>query len=535
MDSEYDVVVVGSGFGGAVCACRLAEGNKKVLLLERGLQWDPKDYPRKLGDNWIWSTNSPEKHNGWLDLRFFGDMTVAQGAGLGGGSLIYANVSIEAKPDTFAKGWPKEITYEELKPYYDIAGKMMGVQTIPDNQLPQRFYVMRDGADAMGYGDRHKKVELAITFDENWSYVKDDPFNDNQSKTWVNSFGKTQGTCVHCGNCDIGCQVRAKNTLDLNYLAVAEKLGAVICTSHLVSHVQPISGGYRVHFEDISGGKRVKGSVKTAKVVLSAGSLGSTEILLRSRDEFYTLPKLSGNLGKGWCANGDFITPAIHGNRTVNPTQGPTISSAIDLLDGAYKDQRLFIEDGGIPDVLGNMIEEELKSPAFSHFGINKFPFFIALSKKTRNRNPLSPVMIWFGQAKDSPDGRLYLSRYWYAPWRRKLSMKWDYRRSEKVYQAMASLHQDLAHATDAVAFTPGTWSALKNIITPHPLGGCGMADSIETGVVDHRCEVFSYPGLYVMDGAVVPEALGLNPSRTILAIAERATRIMLDEFNFSH
>lgn len=535
MGIEYDAIVVGSGFGGAACACRLAEAGKKVLLLERGRRWDPKDYPRELSDNWIWNSCSPEKHNGWIDLRFFGDMTVAQGAGLGGGSLIYANVSIEAKPETFAEGWPKEITYQELKPYYDIAGKMMGVQTIPDNQVPERFRVMRDGAKAMGYGDRHQKVELAVTFNPDWSYQQDDPFNDSQSKTWVNQFGKTQGTCVHCGNCDIGCQVQAKNTLDLNYLAQAEARGASIRTSHLVSHVQPIAGGYSVHFENISGGKKVKGFVTAAKVILAAGSLGSTEILLRSRDEFHSLPKLSSKLGSGWCANGDFITPAIHENREVNPTQGPTISSAIDLLDGVYKDQKLFIEDGGIPDVLGNLIEEKLKNPIFRYFGINKFPLFKVLSKDIRSRNPFRPVMVWFGQAKDSPDGRMYLGRYWYAPWKRKLSMRWDYRRSEKVYQAMASLHQDLARATKAVAFTPATWTALKNIITPHPLGGCGMAASVERGVVDHRCEVFEYPGLYVMDGAVVPEALGLNPSRTILAIAERATKIMLDEGNFSH
>src|SRR6187402_3864334 len=134
MGIEFDAIVVGSGFGGAACACRLAEAGKKVLLLERGRRWDPKAYPRELSDDWIWNSCSPEKHNGWIDLRYFGDMTVAQGAGLGGGSLIYANVSIEAKPETFAEGWPKEITYQELKPYYDIAGKMMGVQTIPDNQ-----------------------------------------------------------------------------------------------------------------------------------------------------------------------------------------------------------------------------------------------------------------------------------------------------------------------------------------------------------------------------------------------------------------
>ena len=531
MPVEFDAIVVGSGFGGAASACRLAEAGKKVLILERGKRWQPEQYPRELTDDWIWNYSAPEKHQGWIDLRFFGDMTVAQGAGFGGGSLIYANVSIEAKPETFAEGWPKEITYEALKPYYERAGRMLSVQTIPDNQEPERFRVMRDGAQGLGLGNRHSKVELAVNFDPDWNYQRQDAFNVANTQKFTNEFGKTQGTCVHCGNCDIGCPVQAKNTLDLNYLARAETCGAQVRCGHLVSHLEPVEGGYAVHFYQLTNNQKITGVVTAKKVILAAGSLGSTEILLRSRDEYFSLPNISSKLGSGWCANGDFITPAIHNNRAVNPTQGPTISSAIDLLDGAYRQEKLFIEDGGVPDVLGNLLEEKLKSPWFRYFGIHKFPFFKALSKTIRNRNPFSSVMIWFGQAKDSPDGRMYLGRYWYAPWKRKLSMRWDYRRSEKVYQAMADLHRDLAHATDAVPFTPPTFTLLKNIITPHPLGGCGMAASVERGVVDHRCEVFNYPGLYVMDGAVIPEALGLNPSRTILAIAERATEILINQW----
>jgi cholesterol oxidase len=532
MSSEFDVIVIGSGFGGAASACRLAEAGKKVLLLERGRRWDPKQYPRDSGDDWTWDVDEPEDQNGWIDLRFFGDMTVAQGAGLGGGSLIYANVSIEAKPEVFDQGWPKEITYQELKPYYETSAEMMGVQTIPDNQMPERFRVMRDGAKGIGYSDRHHKVDLAVTFNPDWTYEQDDPFNENKSKSWTNQFGKQQGTCIHCANCDIGCTVQAKNTLDLNYIAVAENNGAEIRTSHVVSHIEQAADGYTVNFVILANGKKTKGTVTAPRVILAAGSLGSTEILLRSRDEYQTLPGLSAKLGSGWCANGDFITPAIHKDRDINPTQGPTITSAIDLLDGSYKNEKLFIEDGGVPDVLGNYIEEKMKNPLFRYFGIRRFPLFKAFSKNIRNRNPFEPIMVWFGQAKDSPDGRMYLGRYLFAPWKRKLKMHWDYRRSEKVYNAMSSLHQDLAKATNAIPLIAPTWTVLKNIITPHPLGGCGMAASIDKGVVDHRCEVFDYPGLYVMDGSVIPEALGLNPSRTILAISERATKIMLDEQN---
>ncbi len=531
MGTQFDVVIIGSGFGGAASACRLSEAGKKVLILERGRHWEPQDYPRDLGDAWTWDVDQPHKQNGWIDIRFFGDMTVAQCAGVGGGSLIYANVFIEAKREIFDSGWPTEITYDGLKPYYDKAGKMLNVQTIPDNQLPERFQVMRDGAEKLGFGDRHKKVDLAVTFNDQWSYQLEDPFNDDKSVNWVNDQGQQQGTCVHCGNCDIGCQVRAKNTLDLNYLAQAEKQGAEIRPLHVVSHIELHPGGYQVHYDRLVDGRKMADTVIAKRVIVAAGSLGSTEILLRSRDEFRTLPNISQRLGFGWSANGDFITPSIHTDgRDVSPTQGPTISSSIDLLDGQFEGQKLFIEDGGVPDVLGNFIEEKLKNPFFKYLGIRKFPLLKAFSKNIRNRNPFNPVMLWFGQAQDVPDGRMYLGRYWYAPWKRRLKMSWDYRRSEKVYNAMANLHRKLSEATHAVPLVTPTWTVLKNIITPHPLGGCNMANRASDGVVDHKCEVFGYPGLYVMDGSVIPRALGLNPSKTITALSERAAKIIIDE-----
>ena len=116
---DFDVIVIGSGFGGAISGCRLAEAGYKVLILERGRRWDKTTYPRGEGDPWLWNEDHPEKENGWIDFRVFPHMSVAQGAAVGGGSLIYANISCEAPKDTFDKGWPKEITYSDLKPHYD--------------------------------------------------------------------------------------------------------------------------------------------------------------------------------------------------------------------------------------------------------------------------------------------------------------------------------------------------------------------------------------------------------------------------------
>ena len=386
MNECYDVIIVGSGFGGAPSACRLAAAGKKVLLLERGRRWQADEYPRDFSDDWLWDPAEPEKQNGWLDLRFFGDMSVAQASGLGGGSLVYASAFIEAQADVFNEGWPEQISHESLKPFYEMTGKMLNVQKMPDNQLSERYHVMADAAKNMGYSDRFEKVDLAINFDPDWSYELDDAFNDRHSKPFINQQGQEQGSCIHCANCDIGCQVKAKNTLDLNYIAQAELDGAQVKTSHLVTHIEPKGSEYLVHFQNIADGKKVAGSYRAKKVILSAGSLGSTEILLRSRDEHKTLPKLSPRLGLGWCANGDFVTPSFHKDREIHPTQGPTISSSINLLNGEFEGQALFIEDGGIPDVVGNYLEEKLKSPFFRYIGIRKYPLFKAFAKNIRNR-----------------------------------------------------------------------------------------------------------------------------------------------------
>lgn len=521
MKKNFDAIVIGSGFGGAVSACRLAEKGLRVLVLERGRRWEVKDYPRGPEDAWIWDERHPEYFNGWTDIQFFDDMAVARGAGVGGGSLIYASVSIVPPKERFASGWPEAISYEELLPYYERVGRMLKVQTVPPNQQTRRYRLVRDAAEANGLGDRFHAVELAVSFNPDWHYGLDDPFNDNKSKPWINEQGQQQGTCVHCANCDAGCQVRAKNTLDLNYIPQAERHGAEVRSLHLVRKITPIEGGgYRVDFERLENGRRIRGFETATRVILAAGSLGSTELLLRCRDQYKTLPALSRRLGQGWSANGDFVTPSVH-EREVSASQGPTISCAIDLLDGRYRDARLFIEDGGFPDLLGNFLEERLKKrwrPLRSRFGL----LFNALGRLVRRRDPLDKVMLWFGQAVDAADGRFYLGRPWYAPWRRQLMLDWDIRRSERTMEAMASLHRELSHATGGTPFIPPTWTVLRNLITPHPLGGCAMADSPEQGVVDDRGEVFGYPGLYVADGAILPCALGLNPSRTIAALAER-------------
>ncbi len=528
MAADFDAVVIGSGFGGAVTACRLAEAGYRVLVLERGRRWEASQYPRTAWDAWIWDNYRPETKNGWIDLRIFPHMTVAQGAGVGGGSLIYANISVDAKPDTFDRGWPREITFDELKPHYKCVGEMMNVQRLPEGQWTERTKLMKEAAEKLGYGDRFQPLDLAVTFDADWKYDLPDPHNERHSRRFTNPQGREQGTCVHLANCDIGCEVGAKNTLDLNYLAQAENHGADVRPLHLVNTVEPVGDGYRVSFDRLEDGVRHPGSVIGRLVIVAAGSLGSTELMLRCRDEYGTLPNVSWFLGRNWSSNGDFLTPAFHSGRRVSATRGPTISAAIDFVgDRSIDGHHFFIEDGGFPDVMGNWLENRAgKVPLrFRHAMLVR-----SIRYALRQRDPLSTMMPWFAQARDAANGTLRMRKRWRFFGKKRLHLDWDIKESEKTMNAVVDMHKRLAEATAGKPYVPPTWTCAKDLVTPHPLGGCNMGQSPEDGVVDHTGEVFGYRNLFVIDGAIIPEALGLNPSKTIAALAERSAGIIVQQ-----
>ncbi|MEM7354396.1 MAG: GMC family oxidoreductase [Acidobacteriota bacterium] len=524
---NYDVIVIGSGFGGAVMSCRLAEQGHKVLVLERGRRWTPEQYPRKPTDDWIYDHERPEKLNGWIDLRLYHHMGVAQTAAVGGGSQIYANVSVEAPKWIFDEGWPQEITYDELVPHYKTVGKMLDLQQIPDHQMTTRSKLMQEAAEKMGFPERFDKVDLAVTFDKDYDPSKlDDPFDKKHSKEFTNSFGKKQGTCIHLGNCDIGCDVLAKNTLDLNYLAVAESKGAEVRPMHLVTTIEPHDGGYKVHFDRIENGERIEGQETAAKVVIAAGSLGSTELLLRARDQYKTLPDLSDHLGVGWSSNGDFLTPAFY-DREIDPTMGPTITSVINFLDGKETNgERFWVQEGGLPPLLDDYVKAKLDDG----MGNRKMQMLLdAIRKHLQDHRPLRNAMPWFGQGIDKANGRFYLRRKWWNPKRREFCLDWKPQDAEGVINGMADMHVKLSKATGGKPVVPPTWTLFKFLVTPHPLGGCNMGNDASSGVVDHGCKVFGYDNLWVVDGAVIPEAIGKNPSRTIAAVAERAAALVDD------
>jgi cholesterol oxidase len=519
MATDFDVIVIGSGFGGAITSARLAEAGYKVLILERGRRWAVEDFPRKPTDPWVWDAKHPERRHGWFDFRIFPNMSVVQGAGVGGGSLVYANISVTAKPDTFDAGWPAEVTFAALEPCYDRVAATMAVAPVPQAQWPNRTKLLKEAAEKVGFGGRFRPLDLAVTFDPAWTYQQPNPHDPAKSKTVTNAQGQTQGTCVHLGDCDIGCPVRARNTLDLNYIPIAEKHGAIVKPLHLVRHIRPIAEGYSVSADEIAGGAFVGQTFTSRLVVVAAGSLGSTELLLRAKGDPAGLPQISAALGKRWSSNGDFLTPAIHLGKDVNPMRGPTITAAVDLLDGAFRQKAIFIEDGGLPDVA----DAALRERAAEDTDDPKQRLLIESIRQLSASGAFRHVMPWFAQSRDAADGTLSLKNG-------DLFLDWDAKASAPTIDAVVAMHQKMALATGGVPLTPLTWTLGRDLITPHPLGGCNMAATAATGVVDHKGEVFGCPNLFVADGAIVPKALGLNPSKTIGALAERIASIIVAE-----
>ena len=532
---SFDVIVIGSGFGGAITGCRLAEKNYKVLILERGRRWTKETYPSKTKKDWIYDPNRPERDSGWLDLRVYPNMSIAQGAAVGGGSLIYASISVEAPDGVFTKGWPKEITKSELKPHYDTVAKFMNVQKMPDNQRNPRTALMEEGATKIGQGQRFKMIEMAVSFDPEYKLdIEKDPTTEENlklSKEFTNAQGQKQGKCVHAGFCDIGCPVQAKNTLDLNYIAWAEKHGAEVRELTVVTNIEPQSNGYRVSFDriDLKDHRRISGSETARIVIVAAGSLGSTELLLRCRDENKSLPNISQRLGHNWSSNGDFLTPAIYLNKKLYPDRGPTISSAIDFLDGGDGGHIYWIEDGGMPNLLGDRWTKGVGNIAK---GLNAESLITGIQNFLRNNTATSNVMPWFAQGADAGNGVFSLKRPWwqFGFGSKKLHLDWDVTDSRPVMDAIVNMHKQLSDKTGGRPLVPPTWTFSHDLITPHPLGGCGMGDTADNGVVNHKGEVFGYKNLYVADGAIMPRALGVNPSRTIGALAERIAKNIAEE-----
>ncbi|ADE14489.1 glucose-methanol-choline oxidoreductase [Nitrosococcus halophilus Nc 4] len=556
-NGAFEAVVVGSGFGGAITACRLSKKwPGKVLVLERGKRYPMGAFPRtphEVGRN-FWNLSSESRSrpkrlpkldlHGMFDIRTFGHMDAVLCAGLGGGSLIYANVFMEPPDEVFAQGWPESCKKYTLRPYYQLVKAVLGARPIPASNDPRRRIRRTKLFQKLAkeQGKDSQLVDINVFFGNDFAHPT--PIGTQER----NRYGALQTSCVYCAECDVGCNTHSKNTLDLNYLFVAEnRYEAKISTEHLVEKIVPVAEngaddphadgdyGYRVYYRDLNSQKEC--SVFTRRVIVAAGTLGSNELLLRCRDVFKTLPNINKNLGQGFSGNGDFLSFVIEGKEPADPNYGPVITQRTDYnLFGHFDRERAFIlEDASYPAFAAWYVEGI--RPRLSHFSaivkIIQQAFRRWFLGKSMGRigdtfhdllgnevSYQSSVLLCMGL--DRGNGTMTLSQDGYV------QIHWPYRDSLSLYRAMLKAGKHFRKQVGAKAFVPlpNWWWPFRRNITVHPLGGCRLAENPGEGVTSAKPEelgqVFGYKGLYVADGSIVPTAVGANPIATISALAER-------------
>ena len=524
MREAYDVVIIGSGFGGAVTACRLAQAGRSVCVLERGRQWYKTDFPRSPGEvsRSFWRKG---ESFGFLEYKVFKRIDVVQGCGVGGGSLHYFNVHLRTPAEIFEQdAWPAAITRTTLDPYYELAEQMLESKPLspPEGRtLPARTEAFLDAARLAGR--LGELVPIGV-------YTGPERQNPHS--------GISQSPCDYSGNCMLGCAEHAKNTLDLNYIPLAQRNGAEVFPLHEADKIEPVEGkGYRVDFRRLDPDRPARydpGSVMGAKVLVAAGTVGSSELLLRCRDVHQTLPKLGQALGRRFSGNGDFLLAmTVRANRTIDPGRGPSITAGADF---STTNNKIFIEDLGFPDPFMWMLEgaiptsnrlrnivRALKSYVLDAIGIGNGRIAFAADKLFRGGST-TRLLPYLGMGTDAADGRLRLKNG-------AVDIDWRPRRSKAMFREMEAAMKQLSRGLEGKYITSLLWKwPFRKLLTAHPLGGCCTAESAANGVVDPDGEVFGHPGLYVVDGSIISSALAVNPSLTISALAERIAFKMIHQ-----
>jgi cholesterol oxidase len=515
VEASYDAIVVGSGFGGGIAACRLAEAGRRVCVLERGRRFGRDDFPGRPEEagRLIW--HPAANPGGLFDVRLMRDLVVITAAGVGGGSLVYANVQLRAPADVFDDPrWPAAIDAQTLEPWY--ARTEEALQPRPTPAEPALRKVAAFAAAGARAGHEAVRLPIAVHFGEH----REHPFS-----------GAPQEGCQNLARCDIGCPVHAKNTVDITYIARAEARGATVLPLHEVKRLDPpahAGGEWRVGFERLGGGG--SGAVHAPLVVLAAGTVGSPRLLLTNRRRLRRLPAA---LGRSFSGNGDALgvafDPAAPDVRGAAHDVGPVMTSALDLT----AERRLILADGGLPPGFGGVLEiargvdlirgwrrwlvrarAALTLAGWTDQALRPRELEGAdLARRAPNTDAL--IFLMFG--RDAADGRMRLT-----PLLRRFDIRWSEKGSAALFADLRRTAQELSAAAQATPFYALEGGPLGKFMTVHPLGGCPMGDDPATSVVDDAGRVRGHPGLVVLDGSIVPTALGVNPSKTIAALAER-------------
>ncbi|MGI9098141.1 MAG: GMC oxidoreductase [Solirubrobacteraceae bacterium] len=561
---HFDAVVVGSGFGGSVTAYRLAEAGHSVCLFERGKPFAPNSFPRSpLGMKSQFWDPSAGLH-GMFNLWSFDDVDAVCASGLGGGSLIYANVLLRKDEEWFVREepghgswktgyeyWP--VTRADLDPHYDRVERMMNVQKYPLDQPPYdktlKVVAFRDAAQALGLDWR--LVNLAVTFaNDGDPAIPGEPIKEDRP----NIHGRTRLTCRLTGECDLGCNHGSKNSLDYVYIAAAWHAGADVRTRHEVRSFAPREGGgytleYVVHDPESEGvptdTKRLdRHTVTCDRLILSAGTMGTTYLMLCNRSAF---PGLSPALGTRFGGNGDLLTFARNcmkigpdGRKVphiLDSAHAPVITSAIrvpDALDGG-DGRGFYLEDAGQPEFVSWMLQL-LDAPRSAWEQLPKLVKFAGdfithkdtdvsaeISGLLGDASESAGFLPLLGMGRDIPEGIMSLKDGG-------LAVDWKKNGASRPYfERVRDVSKQVAEELGGTFLDNPIW-LLSRVITVHALGGCPMGRHDREGVVDAHGRVFNHPGLHIADGSVMPGPVGPNPSLTIAGLADRFADTILEE-----
>jgi len=514
---DYDVIVVGSGFGGSVAALRLSERGYRVAVLEMGRRISRDDMVKANQSplSLFWMPGLGMK--GFFTQRFFKHVNIVGGVGVGGGSLVYAAVLLEPPSYYYQDpAWNKlGIDWKtELEPHYKTASRMLGVTLCPTRHLQDEY--LQQTAEMLNVGDTFGPVPLGIYFGPSGEQVPD-PYFDGE--------GPPRTGCTSCGGCLGGCEPGAKNSLDQNYLYLAELSGAEILPLRKATLIRPVAGGYEVEMIHPLNRTLQYSPLRARVIVLAAGVLGTLELLFRCRAAG-TLPALSPTLGLHVRTNSEAIAGVLARDPDVNLTEGPAISTDFYLneythvtqnrLPPSYWFMKLYsgpLVDGGHPrrraiKTLWSFLRHPLTATAS-----------LRVLKDWHKRISLLSIMQNLDNQMAFSWGRGPFSGYKVG-----LQSSTSSGRSAPAYIAEANLAaRTFAQVSGGIPHNSLIESLFNMSVTAHILGGCVIGADPNSGVIDPTHQVYGYPGLYVVDGAAIPANVGVNPSLTITAMAERA------------
>jgi cholesterol oxidase len=521
---DADTVIVGSGFGGSVSALRLAEKGYRVLVLEKGTRFASSDFPKSNWNvkRWLWLPSAGCR--GIFKMTFLPHVTALSGVGVGGGSLVYAN-TLPVPADEFfsAPSWGGLADWKlELTPHYATAKRMLGATRVPFTTLPDE--VLREVGKDIGREDGWSPTDVAVFFGEPDVKVPDPYFGGE---------GPERSGCTRCGGCMVGCRHEAKNTLDKNYLWLAEKRGAKVEADTEVTWVRPLeSGGYaitaragRSPFPFLRKTRRF-----TAKnVVFAGGVLGTVELLLKLKESPAGLPKISEKLGDFVRTNSEVLMGVVTERRDVDLSEGIAIGSILQtdahshLEPVRYPAGSGFFRPLAMPHAPGDTVGTRLLNAGAMFL---KRPWATLKAAFVPDWAKYTMILLYMRTSEGTL--RMTLGRGIRTLFRRGLTTGTGSGPQAKAWVPEATeLARRVEKKLDGYTESLATETLLGIPTTAHILGGCCMGTSAESGVIDDRHRVFGYEGLYVIDGSAISANPGVNPSLTITALAERAMSLI--------